>query len=278
MSEDIYLFQGDDPEMIAAQKRARETFRYFWREQFWEYRRIIPGLSVSAVKLPFTDTSLNDPDAEVEQMWIMDIDFDGKSISGKLINSPHYLQSVKEGDNVTVPWMALSDWMYAFGDEEEVCGAFTVNVMRHQMEPGERRQHDNAWGLNFGNPLEEKVLPFPEKESGGGLVKRLFGGKKAQATERPQPDPLQDHPMAKNILEKYEEQIDSDREVLDYRDENGWNQLHHNALAGNFGIVKLLLKKGIDPNVTTADGVGAEALARILDWQHVADYIAEHTS
>ena len=165
--------------MHAAYGRARETFRFFWRAQLWEFNRIIPALSLACVKLPFADGKLTDPDAEVEHMWVNEIGFDGKLISGTLINDPNGLKSVKVGDAVKVPVGAISDWMYAVGDD--VCGAFTVNLIRSRMAKAEMRSHDGAWGLNFGDPKEERLFPPSKnppggKKSGGGFLGKLFGG------------------------------------------------------------------------------------------------------
>jgi uncharacterized protein YegJ (DUF2314 family) len=49
------MFDDSDPEMQRAYESARATFRYFWREVAWERRRIIPALSLAAVKAPFSD-------------------------------------------------------------------------------------------------------------------------------------------------------------------------------------------------------------------------------
>ena len=38
----VTLHKDDDPAIEAAAKR-EGTFRYFWRELSWEYRRIVPG-------------------------------------------------------------------------------------------------------------------------------------------------------------------------------------------------------------------------------------------
>ena len=35
------IFASESPEMISAFNKAQETFKYFWRELSWEYRRII---------------------------------------------------------------------------------------------------------------------------------------------------------------------------------------------------------------------------------------------
>lgn len=51
----VYYHKDNDPEMQKAIDEARATFRYFWREMSWEYRRIVPALDMSAVKVPFQD-------------------------------------------------------------------------------------------------------------------------------------------------------------------------------------------------------------------------------
>ena len=156
----VYFSDNDDPAMQRAIKLARQTFRFFWRELSWEQRRIIPGLDVACVKVAFCDppgsTPADEP-AEVEQMWINDVDFDGKQVSGTLINSPNWLTSVSEGDHVQIKPGQLTDWMYAI--QGKVYGALTVNVIRSQMGDAERSQHDDAWGLEFGNPGELRFVP-----------------------------------------------------------------------------------------------------------------------
>lgn len=47
-----YVEQADEP-VNRAGERARKTFKYFWRELFWERRRIIPALDFAMVKAPF---------------------------------------------------------------------------------------------------------------------------------------------------------------------------------------------------------------------------------
>src|SRR5262249_51459333 len=152
----VFRFDGSDPAMQAAYRNARSTFRYFWRELSWEYRRIVPGLGLSAVKAPFSD----EDGGEVEQMWVGEIDFDGESVHGTLLNAPTHLRSGEKGDRVSIPLAEISDWMYSIDDE--VYGGYTVNLMRSRMKPRERREHDEAWGLNFGDPTKVRVVPGHE--------------------------------------------------------------------------------------------------------------------
>src|SRR5687768_4780665 len=157
----VFYTPGDDPAMEQASAKARETFRFFWREMAWERRRIIPACDMSAVKAAFADPpevrARNPGGLEVEHMWISEVDFDGQQIYGTLLNSPDSLQSFQEGDQVEIPMQQLSDWMYVVSGE--VCGGFTVDLMRSRMGKAERAQHDQAWGLDFGEVGIVNVVP-----------------------------------------------------------------------------------------------------------------------
>lgn len=185
----VFMVKDDDPEMEAASKKARETFRYFWRELFWERRRIIPGLSIAAVKAPFSDPPGHDAAGRpgVEQMWINEVDFDGDTISGMLLNSPNWLTSVRQGYAARFRIDEISDWMY--DQLGVVCGAYTVNLMRSRMKPQERWTHDDAWGLDFGDPAFVRVVPEQKKP---GFFRSLFGGKTSEE--------IGDHPMSVNMV------------------------------------------------------------------------------
>ena len=79
----VFMFDPNDPAMEEAFNLARATFRYFWREIAWERRRIIPALDVACVKAPFSDGETVVDHAEVEQMWLGSIDFDGQFVTGE---------------------------------------------------------------------------------------------------------------------------------------------------------------------------------------------------
>ncbi len=88
----IIMFDNSDPEIRRAYENARATFRYFWREVAWERRRIVKGLDLADVKAPFADAgrdTKSDGGPKVEQMCLGEIDFDGQSVSGVLLNSEH---------------------------------------------------------------------------------------------------------------------------------------------------------------------------------------------
>ncbi len=267
MSETIFMFDAQDPAMEQACQKARESFRYFWRELSWEARRIVPALDMSMVKLPFTDGPRTDGNSAYEHMWISDIGFDGDSISGTLLNSPNWLASVKGGDAVSVPFSHLTDWMMTHNGR--AFGGFTVNLMRSQTDKKARSQHDAAWGLDFGDPADVRVELHREPPR-KGLVSRLFGGgTRVQAV----PEGFADHPMCTNMIPKIQAQLQSDPTIASTVDPNGWSILHHEAMAGNLGVVKLLIEFGADRSARTPKGDTAADLARKVGWAEVADFI-----
>ena len=200
-------------------------------------------------------------------MWIGEVDFDGETISGVLMNAPNYLTSVKQGDAVRVPFAILSDWMMTA--DRRAYGGFTVQLLRAGMGRPERKQHDEAWGLDFGEPTDVRVELVQAAK--GGFLSGLFGGRKSGGL----PAAFQDHPMCVNTLPKYDEQLRGDPEIARNADEEGWTLLHRDALAGNLGVVKLYVQYGADVAARTNSGRTAAELARGIGWEEVADYLEQ---
>ncbi len=71
----IYFASNEEDYMQRAFEQARESFRYFWRELYWERHRVVPGLDFAMVKICFLDT-INGEEVG-EHMWINDVEFDG---------------------------------------------------------------------------------------------------------------------------------------------------------------------------------------------------------
>lgn len=253
--------------MQNAYQSARASFRYFWRELSWERRRIVPALDLAIVKLPFTDGPRTDGNAEFEQMWIGDVDFDGDSVQGTLMNAPNWLTSVREGETVTAPWERLTDWMMTVNGR--AYGGFTVNLMRARMSRRERDEHDQAWGLEFGDPNDVQVEIVAGAKPKTGLLGSLFGqGSRQQTTSG-----FRDHPMCVNMLPTIDKQLKADRSITLSVGDNGWTLLHQEAIAGNLGIVKLLLAHGADATARTPNGYTAAELAHKIGWPEIADTI-----
>jgi uncharacterized protein len=265
----VFGFDNTDPEMQRAYERARGTFRYFWREIAWDRRRLIPTLDLACVKAPFSDSqpSGGGPTSggrfEVEHMWISDVNFDGRRVSGVLLNSPNSLLTIQEGDAVSMPLAEISDWMYTMQDD--VYGGFTIDLMRSRMGRSERAQHDAAWGLQFGTPGEVRLVPDQKPE--GGFLKKLFSGGASE--------PPEEHPMSATMAAKLRDQISRDPGLLTAAGEQGWTLLHQEALAGNYSTVKVLLEAGADRDVRTQEGLTPLQLAHSLGWERVAGLLAQ---
>lgn len=269
----IFYTPGDDPAMEQASAKARETFRFFWREMAWERRRIIPGCEVSAVKAAFADppeVRARNPDGlEVEHMWISEVDFDGQQIYGTLLNSPDSLQSYQEGDQVEIPMQQLSDWMYVVSGE--VCGGFTVDLMRSRMGKAERAQHDQAWGLDFGEVGIVNVVPPEFLGAGAGKKKGLFS---SLSKSKPVPQDYaalaaMEHPMSVNMRESLDKALTENPEFLTDPDDRGFTFLHQLALAGSYDGVDVCLQHGADPKQPATNGMTPYALAKSLGWTKV---------
>ncbi len=272
----VFFASDSDPKMQAAYEKARATFRYFWREMAWERRRIVPALDMAVVKVPFQDppgTKYDSKVPEAEQMWLSDVDFDGKAITGTLINSPNWLKSISEGDEARVPLKGITDWMYAIGGR--AYGGFTVNAMRAAMGRSECAKHDAAWGLDFGDPNSIQLVQSgqPQAKSTGGFLSKWFGGSKATPTAPAPVDLNAEHPMALNMAESLEEFVTQDPSNVNARDDRGWTYLHQLALAGTKTGVEIMLKHGADINAVTSHGLTALQLAQSLDWKEVAAFL-----
>jgi uncharacterized protein YegJ (DUF2314 family) len=252
----VFMFDDNDVQMQAAHKKARANFKYFWRELAWERRRIVPGLDLAVVKAPFSDGPKSRK-PEAEHMWLDEVDFDGKIISGVLVNSPRWLQSVRQGDRVEVPLAHISDWMYV--QLGEVFGGYSINLMRSRMGSQERAEHDAAWGLKFGDP--KKVYVVPEQKKSGGFLSKLFGGEKEEE--------IGEHPMSENMGPDFRKQLQQNPSIVSSKDDRGWAFLHQQALAGSLATVKILVEFGADVNAVTDHGMTPLQLAQSLGWDKV---------
>ena len=241
----IFYAPGDDPAMAAAVQQAQATFKYFWRELSWEARRIVPALNLACVKVAFEEEPANSDELLVEHMWLNNLAFDGDTISGVLINDPDELTTVQNGDFVSVPWTRITDWL--FYCEGRSYGGFTIQAMRAAMSAAERRAHDEAWGLNFGD----------------------FNAVEVATGQREHPENLVEHPMSVNMGDKLREFLQQHPAELTSQDEAGYTLLHREAIAGNRTSVAVLLQAGADRHAKTASGKTALDFARQLRWEHL---------
>ena len=264
---------GDVPGMQDAVRRARDSFPFFWRELSWESRRIIPGLDLSAIKLPFAVVQPQAGQPEVEHMWVGELDFDGQTLSGTLLNDAHAIPTLKKGAAVSAPLDQLEDWMYA--SQGVLCGGFTVQALRASMSEGERQAHDQAWGLPFPAPDLCNITPYaverPEPPKG---ISRLWkksapppGLSYAVALTQAR---AHEHPMSENMRESIARDLGENPAMARQVFDDGWTLLHKDALAGNLVPVQALLAQGADRAVRTPQGQTALALAESMGWERVA--------
>ena len=265
MEDNSFIFtDGTDPKMIDAYKKAQETFKYFWREQSWEYRRIIPGLNLSCVKAAFSQEDPETGENIVEHMWINDIDFDGDHVKGYLINEPNELTNIQPGDYFEIPLSEISDWLFAMTPTEKksklsklfsssstplpkAYGGFTIQKMRADMSPSERKEHDDAWQLDFGDFNEIEVV-YEQKEK---------------------PENLIEHPMSRNMKEDFVKFLNEYPAELTNIDDNGFTLLHRETIAGNLSSVEVILESGGDKTIKTNEGKTALDYAKQLNWEHL---------
>ena len=244
--EDLITFvEQDEESLMEAFERAQTTFPYFWRELSWEYRRIIPALSIASVKAAFSqDVEGGEP--IVEHMWINDIYFDGEAILGTLINEPNELTNIEVGDQVSIRVSDVEDWLLS--DGETVCGGFSIQAIRKLMGAKERKEHDQAWGLSFNEDFSVSLMLFDDAEH-------------------------DIHPMDQNMEESLSEFLVENPAELANMDEMGNTMLIREAIAGNLVSVKTLLAKGADASVKNNFGKTAEDYAKAYGWDTLAELL-----
>lgn len=267
----VTLHKEDDPAIVAATKRAKASFRYFWREMSWEQRRIIPGLELSAFKVAFTDNE----ETPAEVMWVSDVGFDGYKLTGTLLNQPNWLTSISEGDPVETPLKAVTDWLYALNGK--TYGGFTVQAIRAQMSKSERRQHDEAWGLDWGDHDKIHFVPaewYQDEEPKKGFLG--FG-------KSPPPEPLSDdflqaneHPMAANMADSLKDFASKNPDDVKQLADNGLNMLHQLTLSGTVVGIKTMLECGVGVNSKSKNGHTALDFAKLLGWKRAYQFLAKN--
>jgi ankyrin repeat protein len=139
----------------------------------------------------------------------------------------------------------VSDWLVARGGK--TYGGFTIQLMRKSMDKKERKNHDQAWGLDFGDPDTIQVVYEQDQH----------------------PENLIEHPMSKNMRESLEEFLTQHPDELTKSDEFGYAMLHRETIAGNKSIVDVLLEKGAQRDTKTVKGHTAADFAKMLGWDHI---------
>ncbi|AUC77620.1 MULTISPECIES: DUF2314 domain-containing protein [unclassified Olleya] len=247
MKEDnkAIFYAKQNKKMEDAYVKAQTTFNYFWREVYWEGKRVVPAHDLALVKIPFQQVIEGREAPLVEHMWISDIDFDGELITGVLQNAPNKLTNVAEGDTITRKLSEISDWMLSI--DRKTYGGYTIQVLRSGMTEEARVQHDKAWGLDFGDYNTILVAHLQEEEK----------------------ENLIEHPMSKAMEQPARDYFTGNLDVVKAADENGVTRLHTETIAGNETAVKILLELGADKKAKTKTGKTALDFATTLNWSHL---------
>jgi len=269
MSENIINVDSQDSQIAKATQDALGTFKFFWRELSWEYRRIVPGLSLAAVKVSFpVKKKWFRKSPETEIMWVNEIYFDGIEIKGKLLNDSQWLNNINSGDTVSLKYTELIDWMYVI--DEKVYGAFTVHAIRSKMQEVERNQHDAAWGLNFGDysniALAPSVIVSGNKELQYDYTQSIVDTAVLEMSE---------HAMSVNMRTSIAEQLSSHPDLVNSIDSEGWTLLQREALAGNLSPIEILCKNGADKSLKNPFGETALDLAIKMDWPMIIQFLSQ---
>lgn len=134
----------EDKGMNDAMAQARKEFPAFWKAVSEDRKKKKPALVPAMVKAAFSDKGKEEGG---EHLWIDEVSYDGKMISGVVASEPADLKSVKLGEKVSFPLERLSDWLYV--EKGVAKGAFTVNYLRKQMSAKERKEHDGSYPFRF---------------------------------------------------------------------------------------------------------------------------------
>ena len=245
MSGKTFYASGENPKMLAAFKQAQNTFKYFWRELSCKYRRIVPALEVACVKVAFMQQRDHSQDPIVEHMWINEVEFNGETVTGVLMNEPNELTNVKNGDFVEILVGQISDSLFA--TQGKTYGGFTIQAMRSEMSNEDREDHDHAWGFDFGD-CNDILLVYEHHEN---------------------PENLIEHPMSKNMKASLIDFVKQNPEELTAKDDSGNTFLHRETIAGNKTSIEVLKQANVSLNEKNNHGKTALDYAREINWEHI---------
>lgn len=244
------LYKNESPEMILAFDKAISTFKYFWRELYWEYRRIVPALELAYVKCAFIQENPEDTNQPlIEYMWIDQVNFDGSTISGTLLNEPYIIDNVQAGETVRIQFESVVDWMFL--SNGVVHGGFTIQEYRKTLNASDRKEYDEAWGIDFGNP-DEILLAYDQKNC---------------------PENLDEHPMCKNMLDQFIDIINADPKIISEKDESGNQLLHREVLAGNYLFVREILTMNVNKLIMNNQSMTPLDLAHKMGWSNIVNLL-----
>jgi uncharacterized protein YegJ (DUF2314 family) len=121
----VVLVHTDDPEMNAAQAKARDSLGEFWKHF------ILPGGNESgfALKIAISDGRM------IEHFWCNEIVGGSSGATCRIDNEPKDVHVVKMGERIPVEPALISDWMYL--RDGKIQGGESIRVLLPKMTPEE---------------------------------------------------------------------------------------------------------------------------------------------
>ncbi len=124
----VVTVDDDDPEMVAAIAKARESLPRFW--QVFENPR--QGETGFALKVKIADKS------GIEHFWASNLQRHQGKVTGTIDNDPNTVTSVKLGDRIEILEANVSDWLYM--RDGKMVGNYTLRPLFKQMPAEEVEQ------------------------------------------------------------------------------------------------------------------------------------------
>lgn len=111
----------DDPEMLAAIAKARETLPDFWQV----FQKPEHGESDFSLKVPIKDKH------GTEYFWLIQIERKDGKVSGTINNDSDTVKKVKYGDRISFEEKDIADWLYL--RDGKMVGNYTVRPLFKKM-------------------------------------------------------------------------------------------------------------------------------------------------
>ena len=127
-TDKVIVVADDDPEMLAAIAKARDTLPQFWKV----FDKPEHGENGFALKVKITDKR------GTEHFWAVDIERGDGKVMGTINNDPDIVASVKLGDRIPIPEADISDWLYM--REDKMVGNETLRPLLKKMPAKEAEQ------------------------------------------------------------------------------------------------------------------------------------------
>jgi uncharacterized protein YegJ (DUF2314 family) len=128
---EIFQIEDKDAQMKRAVREARKTVGVF----IAALKNPAKGQHDFEVKRPFVKG------AEVEHIWLADVQFKGNRFHGLVDNHPRKIKGLKYGDRISVRPGGISDW--AFVDNGKLVGGYTIRVLSENLSPERRKNFEN---------------------------------------------------------------------------------------------------------------------------------------